>query len=79
MPFEEASGVTSELADPAEPSAAAASLSWLETDAGLWLVDGASDGEAPLAAPVTEKALRQRVAAAVEGPLSGSLSSPSRP
>ena len=55
------------VADPAEPSAAAASLSWVETEAGLWLVDGASDGEAPLAAPVAEKALRQRIAAALEG------------
>jgi hypothetical protein len=55
------------VADPAEPAAAAISLSWLETDAGLWLVDGASDGEAPLAAPIAEKALRQRVAAAIEG------------
>jgi hypothetical protein len=55
------------VTDPAEPEAAAASLSWLETDVGLWLVDGASDGEAPLATPVGEKALRQRVAAAAEG------------
>jgi hypothetical protein len=55
------------VADPAEPSAAAASLSWVETDAGLWLVDAASDGEAPLATPVAEKALRQRIGAAVEG------------
>jgi len=54
------------VADPAEPSAAAASLSWLETEAGLWLVDGTSDGEAPLAAPVAEKALRQQIAAAIE-------------
>ena len=55
------------VADPAEPSAAAASLTWLETEAGLWLVDGSSDGEAPLAVPVAEKALRQRIGAAVEG------------
>ena len=55
------------VADPAEPSAAAASLSWLETEAGLWLVDGTSDGEAPLAAPIAERALRQQIAAAVEG------------
>jgi len=54
------------VADPAEPSAVAASLSWLETEAGLWLVDGTSDGEAPLAAPVAEKALRQQIAAAIE-------------
>jgi hypothetical protein len=54
------------VADPAEPSAAATSLSWLETEAGLWLVDGASDGEAPLAAPIAEKALRQRIAAVLE-------------
>jgi len=55
------------VADPAEPAVAAASLSWVETEAGLWLVDGTSDGEAPLAAPVAEKALRQRIGAAVEG------------
>ena len=55
------------VADPAEPAAAAASLSWLETEAGLWLVDGASDGEAPLAAPIAERALRQRIGAALEG------------
>jgi hypothetical protein len=55
------------VVDPAEPAPAATSLSWLETDAGLWLVDGDSDGEAPQAAPVAEKALRQRIGAAVEG------------
>ena len=55
------------VADPAEPSAAAASLTWLETEAGLWLVDGTSDGEAPLAALIAVKALRQQIAAAVEG------------
>jgi hypothetical protein len=55
------------VADPAEPYSAATSLSWLDTDAGLWLVDGASDGEAPLAAPVAEKALRERIAAALGG------------
>jgi hypothetical protein len=55
------------VADPAEPAAAAAGLSWLETDQGLWLVDGASDGEAPLAAPVAVKALQQLVGAALEG------------
>jgi len=55
------------VAGPAEPAAAAASLSWVETDAGLWLVDGASDGEAPLAGPVGVKALRQRIGATVEG------------
>ena len=55
------------VADPAEPSAAATSLSWLETEAGLWLVDGSSDGEAPLAAPVAEKFLRQRVTGALTG------------
>ena len=55
------------VADPAEPAAAAHSLSWLETEAGLWLVDGASDGEAPQAAPILERALRTRVAAAIEG------------
>jgi hypothetical protein len=55
------------VADPAESAAAAAGLSWLETDQGLWLVDGASDGEAPLAAPVAVKALQQLVGAALEG------------
>ena len=55
------------VADPAEPAPAAVSLSWLATEEGLWLVDGASDGEAPLASPVSEKALRQRVAALVVG------------
>lgn len=55
------------VADPAEPEASAASLSWLATETGLWLVDGASDGEAPLAAPVAEKVLRGSVAAAIMG------------
>ena len=55
------------VADPVESTAEAHSLSWLETEAGLWLVDRASDGEAPLAAPVAEKALRLRIGAALEG------------
>jgi hypothetical protein len=55
------------VSDPAEPTAAAQTLSWVETEAGLWLVDGASDGEAPLAAPVAEKALRGRVADMLRG------------
>jgi len=55
------------VADPAEPAPAAVSLSLLATEEGLWLVDGASDGEAHLASPVSEKALRQRIVAALEG------------
>ena len=58
------------VADPAEPAPAATSLSWVETEAGLWLVDGTSDGEAPLAAPIAERALRQRSVAALEGRIS---------
>lgn len=54
------------VADPAEPEAVAQALSWLQTEAGLWLVDSASDVEAPLAAPVSARVLRQQISAAIQ-------------
>lgn len=53
--------------DPAEAGAAAHSLAWVETGEGLWLVEGAADGETPLAQPVEVAGLRQRIGAVLEG------------
>lgn len=55
------------VADPAEQQTSGNALSWVATDQGLWLVDGASDGEAPLARPIAESGLRQLIGAALEG------------
>ncbi len=52
--------------DPAEVEAVAHSLAWVETDEGLWLVEGAGDGETPLAQPVEVAGLRQRIGAVLE-------------
>lgn len=58
------------VVDPAEPGAAAHSLAWVETDAGLWLVDGASDGDTPVATPVAIAGLRDRIGSILEGRVS---------
>ena len=58
------------VVDPAEPGAAAHSLAWVETDAGLWLVDGASDGDTPVATPVAIADLRDRIGSILEGRVS---------
>ena len=58
------------VVDPAEPGAAAHSLAWVETDAGLWLVDGASGGDTPVATPVAIAGLRDRISSTLEGRVS---------
>jgi hypothetical protein len=55
------------VVDPAEQGAVAHSLSWLDTGGGLWLIDGAGDGEAPTAGLVSIADLRQRISAALAG------------
>jgi hypothetical protein len=58
------------VVDPAGPGAAAHSLAWVETDAGLWLVDGASGGDTPVATPVAIADLRDRIGSILEGSVS---------
>jgi hypothetical protein len=54
------------VADPAEGEADARSLSWVEVDQGLWLVDEASQEDTPMAIPVAREDLRQRIAAELD-------------
>jgi hypothetical protein len=51
------------VADPTEAEAEARCLSWLESNESLWLVDEASQEDAPLAIPVVLKDLRLRITA----------------
>lgn len=59
------------VVDPAEPGAAAHSLAWVETDAGLWVVDGAVDGDTPVATPVSIADLRDRIGSIIGSEILG--------